>query len=374
MTRLLERCSLIRSKNAGPFWLTFDIVARDAVAYRRIAAADVLTPELFTRLFGAAPDDIVIVAHERAEAVKVSFPRPGAPGRPGRLRQLRWAVVRPSCRPRNPGTGVPVVTETPVSPWDLPEGHPGREYLLGRTPLFALGADPRVSYCLYVPDGHTDHGEARPLLVAVHGSHRDVFTARETFAEFAERRDWLVLAPLFPANLTGPNDLDSYKLLNPSLRADLLLLAMVDEVAARWNARTDTFHLQGFSGGGQFAHRFFYLHPRRLASVSVSAPGRATLIDPARPWWQGTADIAERFGTRLDLAALRDVPAQLVAGELDTAAPLPGAPTRRQSIAALHENWREHGIQAELVTVPNAAHDARAAGAAAFNALEEQEK
>jgi Domain of unknown function (DUF4387) len=64
------------SKNAGPFWLTFDIVARDAVASRRVAAADVLTPELFTRLYGAAPDDILIVAHERAEAVKVSFPRP----------------------------------------------------------------------------------------------------------------------------------------------------------------------------------------------------------------------------------------------------------------------------------------------------------
>ena len=76
MTRLLELCSLIRSKNAGPFWLTFDIVARDTVAYRRITAAGALTPGLFTRLYGAAPDDILIVAHERAEAVKVSFPRP----------------------------------------------------------------------------------------------------------------------------------------------------------------------------------------------------------------------------------------------------------------------------------------------------------
>ena len=76
MTRLPELCSLIRSKNAGPFWLTFDIMARDTAAYRRIAGSGVLSPELFTRLYGAAPGDILIVRHDRAEAVKVSFPRP----------------------------------------------------------------------------------------------------------------------------------------------------------------------------------------------------------------------------------------------------------------------------------------------------------
>ena len=76
MTRLLELCSLIRSKNAGPFWLTFDVVARDRDTYRHIVASGVLNAELFTRLYGVASEDILIVHHERAEAVKVSFPRP----------------------------------------------------------------------------------------------------------------------------------------------------------------------------------------------------------------------------------------------------------------------------------------------------------
>lgn len=76
MTRLLELCSLIRSKNAGPFWLTFDVVARDRNAYRRIVASGVLNADLFARLYGMAVEDILIVHHERAEAVKISFPRP----------------------------------------------------------------------------------------------------------------------------------------------------------------------------------------------------------------------------------------------------------------------------------------------------------
>jgi Domain of unknown function (DUF4387) len=76
MTRLLDLCSLIRSKNAGPFWLTFDVVARDQEAYRRIIASDVLNADLFAQLYGVASEDIRIVHHDHAEAVKVSFPRP----------------------------------------------------------------------------------------------------------------------------------------------------------------------------------------------------------------------------------------------------------------------------------------------------------
>lgn len=265
------------------------------------------------------------------------------------------------------------MTEQPVSPWQLPAGHPGLEFLLGRTPVFASRVDPRIGYCLYVPRGHMHHAREsapRSLLVAVHGSHRDVTDTRERFVEFAERHDVVVLAPLFPAGLTGPNDLDSYKLLDAGFRADRSLLALVDEVGERWNVRTDTFHLYGFSGGGQFAHRFSYLHPDRLASVTVGAPGRPTLIDPTRPWWQGTGDIAELFDTRLDLAALRKIPTSLVIGELDTVPPLPGAPTRRQSISTLWENWREHGVTSKLIVVPGAAHDSAAATAAAVSILE----
>ncbi|MEY9895150.1 hypothetical protein ABIA31_008839 [Catenulispora sp. MAP5-51] len=74
--RLLDLCSLIRSKNAGPFVLTFDFMCRDAESYATLRASGVLSPQLFAELYGGDPNDVLVVHHDRAEAVKVSMPRP----------------------------------------------------------------------------------------------------------------------------------------------------------------------------------------------------------------------------------------------------------------------------------------------------------
>lgn len=261
-----------------------------------------------------------------------------------------------------------MTTAHPLAPWDLPAGHPGVRFLTGPTTQFALTADPRFSYCLYVPEGHRPQGPPRPLVVAVHGTLRRCETLRDAFADFGERHDCVVLAPLFPAGITGPNDVDSYKLLSATeFRPDQILLSMVDEVAARWHVDTDRFHLHGFSGGGQFAHRFAYLHPDRLASLSVGAPGRVTLLDPTTPWRHGTADTEELFGITVDPASLRDVPVQLVIGAHDTASAELAPPdaqgpdttgtNRIDRTHALRANWRQHGIDARLDVVPGTAHD-----------------
>ncbi|MCX5535782.1 hydrolase [Streptomyces sp. NBC_00006] len=213
--------------------------------------------------------------------------------------------------------------------------------------------------------------------MAVHGTHREAGQLRDAFADFAEEHDCVVLAPLFPAGLAGPNDLDNYKFLTePGFRADLLLLDMIKEAAERWHIRTDRFHLHGFSGGGQFAHRFFYLHPDRLASLSIGAPGRTTLLDPRTPWWRGTADCAERFGTAPDTTAMADVPVQLVIGEQDThievweGAEQPGS--RMDRISELRENWDRHGIATRLDVVSGAGHNGLAVMPAVLSFLSDR--
>ncbi|OUD05079.1 poly(aspartic acid) hydrolase [Streptomyces swartbergensis] len=261
-----------------------------------------------------------------------------------------------------------MTAERPLAPWDLPAGHPGISFLTGPTAQFALARDPRFSYCLYVPRHHSPDVPPRPLVVTVHGTRRRSETLRNAFTDFAEAHDCVVLAPLFPAGITGPNDVDSYKLLSTTgFRPDELLLDMVEEAAARWHVRTDRFHLHGFSGGGQFAHRFAYLHSDRLASLSIGAPGRITLLDPTRAWPHGTADMKEQFSTDADPAALRGLPVQLVIGEDDNGtADLPppdaggAAPTgtsRMDRINSLRANWRAHGIDTRLDVIPGVAHD-----------------
>ena len=75
-TRLLDLCSLIRSKNAGPFWLTFDFMCRDEDSYRRLSGSGLLTPRLFADLYGVDRARVRVFHHDLARAVKVSLPRP----------------------------------------------------------------------------------------------------------------------------------------------------------------------------------------------------------------------------------------------------------------------------------------------------------
>src|SRR5215468_1302659 len=62
----------------------------------------------------------------------------------------------------------------------------------GRTSFYALGEDPRFSYCLYVPERATT-GETFDLVVVQHGTDRDVVEARDRFANAAELYGWIIL-------------------------------------------------------------------------------------------------------------------------------------------------------------------------------------
>ena len=76
MPTLGELAKLIRSKNAGPFNLTFDIMFEDEETYRRVLDSGVLTKESFSKMYDVPIDDIIFVQHDKARAIKISIPRP----------------------------------------------------------------------------------------------------------------------------------------------------------------------------------------------------------------------------------------------------------------------------------------------------------
>ena len=80
MSNLLDLCALVRSKNAGPFVLTFDFVAKSSDAYARLVASEALTPELFAKIFHVRPDQVEVSHVPLALAMKVSMPRPTVQG------------------------------------------------------------------------------------------------------------------------------------------------------------------------------------------------------------------------------------------------------------------------------------------------------
>ncbi|MET9554698.1 DUF4387 domain-containing protein [Streptomyces sp. NPDC006645] len=82
MTTLLDYCSLVRSKNAGPFTLTFDFMCHDRAAYDALISTGFLDRKLFATLYDTDPEKILLVHHPLALAVKVSLPRPTVQGDP----------------------------------------------------------------------------------------------------------------------------------------------------------------------------------------------------------------------------------------------------------------------------------------------------
>lgn len=79
---LADVAALIRSKNAGPFWLTIDIMFDDDASYAAVRDAAVITPSLIAALYRLEGDQILITRVDCARAIKVSFPRYCASGSP----------------------------------------------------------------------------------------------------------------------------------------------------------------------------------------------------------------------------------------------------------------------------------------------------
>lgn len=75
MTKLHEIASLIRSKNAGPFEVTFDVMFDNEAAYRRVIDGKTLNAETLAELFDTAVEDVHLVEYEPGLAVKFTLPR-----------------------------------------------------------------------------------------------------------------------------------------------------------------------------------------------------------------------------------------------------------------------------------------------------------
>lgn len=247
-------------------------------------------------------------------------------------------------------------------------------YDVGMAAASACQADQRFSYSLYVPRHFlaSTPSDFR-LMVVVHGTDRPNQKMLMGFQKFADENNFIVVAPLFPARIGDPNDMDNYKyILFQDIRFDLLLLSMLEEVGLRYGIEHHRFALFGFSGGAHFAHRFLILHPELLASVSIAAPGSVTLIDDASDWWVGIANVEQLFGKKIDMESLRKVPVHLVVGAEDTNTAhithssgsshwMNGANragiTRIERLQTLADNLRNNGVEAELEILPGIGHE-----------------
>ncbi len=76
MATLGSLARLIRSKNAGPFVLTFDIMFEKVETYQRVKRSGAVTREVVANRYHVAPEDVLFFYCDNALAIKASIPRP----------------------------------------------------------------------------------------------------------------------------------------------------------------------------------------------------------------------------------------------------------------------------------------------------------
>ena len=75
MTRLKDIAKACKSKNAGPFHITLDIMFDDAKLFERVRATGVIRAELIAQLYGVPAESVQFTEYPPALAWKATIAR-----------------------------------------------------------------------------------------------------------------------------------------------------------------------------------------------------------------------------------------------------------------------------------------------------------
>lgn len=237
--------------------------------------------------------------------------------------------------------------------------------LVGRVVLRSVGGEPRQRYYQYVPVHAPVPGRT---LVSVHGISRNARDHARLLAPLAERYGATVIAPLFDEGFFS-----DYQRLGRRGRGRRADLALNDILNDALGMAPPAIRLFGYSGGGQFAHRYTLAYPDRVAALALAAPGWFTFPDPKRRYPYGLAGAHVLPGVRFEPERFLRVPTLVLVGAHDVER---GASLRRSRrldadqgcdrvargkrwIGAMRREARRLGIATRFVfeCMPNTDHD-----------------
>ena len=81
--KLYDMAKVIRTKNAGPFTLTLDLIFTQASDYHKVLASPRFNAQTIAALYQLSPEKVKIHPFHRILAVKVTMPRLVSSGAPG---------------------------------------------------------------------------------------------------------------------------------------------------------------------------------------------------------------------------------------------------------------------------------------------------
>ena len=179
--------------------------------------------------------------------------------------------------------------------------------------LAAIGTDtgPELPAFVYLPRALRRDA---PLLVSIHGYTRNALSHAIRFRDLADHHGVACVVPCFTRERHR-----RYQTLGAGRggeKPDAALCALLDTVADSLSLAPRPAAMFGFSGGGQFLHRFALHHPQRVGAAAIAAPGWYTFPDAGTEWPRG---LRLRNGAQAgDLTALLRIPMLVLVGDRDT--------------------------------------------------------
>ncbi len=225
----------------------------------------------------------------------------------------------------------------------------------------------QMNYFVYFPETCRDDNR---ILYTIHGISRNAEEHIQGFISQAERCGAILVAPLFPEE-----HFPRYQRLGTSVqleRADMAFEHVRQDVHEWLGFPPAPMRMFGFSGGGQFVHRYAMFYPGRVARMVLAAPGWYTFPDPDRKYPFGLKSTKDWPQLTFSLGKFLQIPTMVMTGEEDDLRDKDLNKSREiDSFQGLNrveraERWvnanrnlaRSYDISADfrLETVPNASH------------------
>lgn len=157
--------------------------------------------------------------------------------------------------------------------------------------------------------------DGKPPVVAVHGIQREAAQMAQLLVSAAEATGRTVILPHF--------DRRPWRWFQRAAcpaRADWALIRLLTALQVEGMVAEGPCDLSGYSGGGQFAHRFAWLYPHLVRRLCATAPGWWTFADPNAAYPYGVQAESSPFAAYLNanLRAFLNREIVVRVGALDT--------------------------------------------------------
>ena len=184
--------------------------------------------------------------------------------------------------------------------------HPGKTY--HRT----IAGMSQMDYIVYIPK---EKKNIPRIMYSIHGISRNAEEHIAGFIPQAERYGAVIIAPLFPKT-----NFPRYQQLGTSVnqqRADMAFNQVLQDAHEWLQIAPPPMHMFGFSGGGQFVHRYAMFYPKRVARMVLAAPGWYSFPDPERKYPFGIKSSCDWPNLTFAMESFLQIPTLVMVGEED---------------------------------------------------------